>query len=65
MDGMTILKLTYDMLLESEVPGLSMTLKANPKAYEMAFKHWLDKTTDEAIAAVKLRNSATTTKQGE
>ena len=53
--GMDILKLAYDLLLESEVPGLSTSLKRNPGAYDMAFKYWLDKTTDEAIQRAKDR----------
>ncbi len=53
--GIRSLKLAYDLLLESAVPGLSSTLKQNPAAYEVAFRHWLNKTVDDAIAAAKSR----------
>ncbi len=57
MKGLDVLRMAYDMLLESEVPGLSTTLKLNPEAYEVAFKYWLDTTVDNAIETVHARTN--------
>jgi len=55
--GMGILRFYYDFLLDSELPGFSTRLKADPKAYEVAFQYWLGKTTDAAVQAVKDRHN--------
>ncbi len=53
------LKLAYDLLLESAVPGLSATLKQNPVAYDVAFRYWLGKTVDTAIESASSRRGET------
>lgn len=44
-----LLKLVYDLEADSALPGLSDQLKKNPKAYEVAFNHWLNHQIDTAL----------------
>ena len=40
-DPEQILKLIYDMDLDSQIPGLSDQFKKSPRGYEAGFNYWL------------------------